>query len=52
MRELRSHTSVYDRARSSAWEGPYRAPTDSRAASIILAVVIGVGLAMVVFYSV
>ena len=52
MRELKSHTSAWDIARSSAWEGPYKAPRDDRVASAILATVIGIGLALVLFYSV
>ena len=52
MRKLKEPTSSYDIARASGGKGPYKAPRDDRVASVVLATAIGIGLALVLFYSV
>lgn len=51
MRELRSYRDPYTgHKRTSAWEGPYRAPLSERIASVLLAVILGLGGAILLFY--
>jgi len=49
MRELKSHTSVYDLKRTSAFSGPHRRPRSERWASSILAIIIGLSFAIILF---
>lgn len=49
MKELRGSTSHYDIKRTSAFHGPYRRERGERWGSPILAVVIGLSLAFLLF---
>ena len=49
MRELKGYTDPYHRPKSSAFFGPYRASRSERWGSPILAIVIGLSLALILF---